>query len=164
MTCVRSYVMHMAMTNVIFLFVVGALGFKHIWSQIYICKSLNIALIVVMLLLNHIIIHFFFFYIFFYPFKLFFSLFSKKNLLLPINSHLHLHFFQPFPFLFVSSSSHYSLFTVTLPSSFFCFDFSSPHFIFYKFDIIFPIQSIFFLQKTLSSLSLSLSLDFCYFL
>ena len=80
---------------------------------------------------------------------------KKKNLLLPISSHLHLHFFQHFPFLFVSSSSHYSLFTVTLPSSFFCFDFSSPHFIFYKFDIIFSIQFIFFLQKTVSSLSLS---------
>ena len=67
MTHVLSYLMHITMTNVIFLFMVGALGFKHIWSQIYICKSWNMALIVVMLLLNHIssyIIHLFFIFSF----------------------------------------------------------------------------------------------------
>ena len=99
MTCVRSYVMHMAMTNVIFLFVVGALGFKHIWSQIYICKSWNIALIVVMLVLNHIIIHFFFFF-FFSPFKLFFSLFSKKKSSSPYQFTPTLTFLPTFPLSF----------------------------------------------------------------
>ena len=46
-------------------------------------------------------------------------------------------------------------FTITLYSSFLYFDSSSPHFILYKFDIIFLIQSIFFPQQNVSTLSLS---------
>ena len=50
-------------------------------------------------------------------------------------------------------------FIVTLPSFFLCFDSSFSHFILYRFDIIFLIQSIFFPHKTVSILSLSLSLS-----
>ena len=46
-------------------------------------------------------------------------------------------------------------FTITLYSSFLYFDSSSPHFILYKFDIIFLIRSIFFPQQNVSTLSLS---------
>ena len=46
-------------------------------------------------------------------------------------------------------------FTVTLPSSFYLSYIltPSPYLILYKFDIIFPIQSIFFPHKNVSSLS-----------
>ena len=50
-------------------------------------------------------------------------------------------------------------FIVTLPSFFLCFDSSFSHFILYRFDIIFLIQSIFFPHKTVSILSLSLFLS-----
>ena len=54
-------------------------------------------------------------------------------------------------------------FIVTLPSFFLCFDSSFSHFILYRFDIIFLIQSIFFPHKTVSILSLSLSLSLLSF-
>ena len=44
---------------------------------------------------------------------------------------------------------------VTLSFSFLYFDYFSPNFILYKFDIIFLIQSIFFPHKIVSTLSLS---------
>ena len=61
--------------------------------------------------------------------------------------------------LFVFLSFHYSLlccYTFFIILSFLYFDTSSLHFILYKFDIIFPIQFIFFLHKNCEySLSLS---------
>ena len=109
-------------------------------------------------------LHFFIFFSFFflnfyspwYPPKK-----KKKTLLSLINPHLVLHFFQHFP-----SFSPFYLFTtlyffLTPPSSFSLFyilTFLLPILFCIKFDIISTIQSIFFSHKTVSTLSLSLSL------
>ena len=103
------------------------------------------------------------FYIFFSLFKLFFHPIlkkKKKNLFFSLLIHTYYYIFSN---IFLSFLSLYLLtnlnFTVTPSSSFLYFDSSSPHFILYKFDIIFIIQSIFFpLQNCENSLSLSLSL------
>ena len=71
-------------------------------------------------------------------------------------------FISPLLFTWLSLSSHYSLLychTSFIIFSFLYFDYSSLHFILYKFDIISSIQSIFSPQITISTLSLSLSLS-----
>ena len=71
-------------------------------------------------------------------------------------------FISPLLFTWLSLSSHYSLLychTSFIIFSFLYFDYSSLHFILYKFDIISSIQSIFSPQITTSTLSLSLFLS-----
>ena len=123
--------------------------------------------IVTTLLISHInnhIIHLFF-CIFFSLFKLFFPLISKKKktFFLPISSHTY--YYMSFN-IFLSFMSLYL--STTLPlyflPLFLYLDSSFTHFILYKCDIIFFIQSICFPHKTVSSLFLSLSLNFCSFL
>ena len=137
-----------------------------------------------MLLLNHLrghMIHLF--YIFSFLFLKFSSPYSpkkkkkkkKNSLLLPISSHMLLHFFQLSPSLFSSLSLYYfllyrytsfillSFLYYDSSSSFLYFDSSSLYFILYNFDIIF------FPPKNYKySLSLSLSLlsfgSFLFFL
>ena len=160
MTCVRSYVMHMAMTNVIFLFVVGALGFKHIWSQIYICKSWNMALIVVMLLLNHIssyIIHLFFIFSFLH--LNFSSPYSQKKIFFSLSVHTY---------TYISSNLSPFFLSLHLPTTLYLL----LHFLLLSFvlifllPILFSINSISFFQfnpyfsyRKLWVLFLSLSLS-----
>ena len=76
------------------------------------------------------------------------------------NVALLLHFLQPFPSILLFISPLLSTLPLLLCQFFFLiFDYFSYHFILYKFDIISPIQSIFFQQKNCEySLSLSLSL------
>ena len=77
-------------------------------------------------------------------------------------------FISPLFSTWLSLSSHYSL--LYCHTSFIIFsilysDYSSPHFILYKFDIISFIQSIFSPQKNCKySLSFSLSCGFLFFL
>ena len=125
-------------------------------TNLYISKNWSVAFIVVTLQLSHISGHII---LFFLPhlYSLLLSLLrnkkkylKKKTLTLPISPHLLLYFFQSFPSLFASLSSHYSLlYGYSIIFSLLNFDFSSPYFIFYKFNIISHIQSIFFQQKTL---------------
>ena len=108
--------------------------------------------------------HSFIFIFFFSLFKLFFPLISKKKktFFLPISSHTY--YYMSFN-IFLSFMSLYL--STTLPLYFLLLflylDSSFTHFILYKCDIIFFIQSIFFPHKTVSSLSLSLS-EFLFFL
>ena len=76
------------------------------------------------------------------------------------NVALLLHFLRPFPSILLFISPLLSTLPLLLCQFFFLiFDYFSSHFILYKFDIISPIQSIFFQQKNCEySLSLSLSL------
>ena len=108
--------------------------------------------------------------------KIFFLLIKKKkkNLFSSLVYCLHLlfYFLQHFPFIFAFFFHYYSLlyhYTSSFIFSFLYFDNSSPHFILFKFDIISFIQSIFFPHKNCEyslslSLSLSLLVNFCYFL
>ena len=92
---------------------------------------------------------------FFFPY---YQIIIIKNFILPISSHLLLHFLQSFPSCFVSLSSHYFLlyrYTSFIFSYILYFDFSSIHFILYKFDIISHLIHIFSTNK-LWVLSLSL--------
>ena len=116
---------------------------------------------------NHAI-HLLIFYIFFSISKILFSLFVKNKKL----------FFSLLVYIYYYTSSNNSpsflplylsiilYFAITLPLSFFSFlyfDYYSPHFILYKFDIISLIQCIFFPQKFLNTLFLSLG-GFLFFL
>ena len=109
-----------------------------------------------MLLLSHINDHlfsnyFFFIKLFFSLFLIFFFFFKKLLVSLLVHTYYYnLHFFQLFPSLFASLSPHYSLLyrnTSLVIFSYLYFDFSSLHFILYKFDIVSPIQSIIFPHK-----------------
>ena len=83
---------------------------------------------------------------------------TVKTFLLLVSPQLLLHFFQLFLSHFASLSPYYSLlyhYTSFIISSFLYFDFFSLHLILYKFEIISPIQFIFFSHKNVSSLSLS---------
>ena len=103
------------------------------------------------------------FHLFFSHFKLFSQFFKKKkkkSLLLPISSHLLLHFFQLFSSVFASLSLNYFMLyhsSSFILLSFLYFDSFSPYFILFKFDIISPIQSVFFPHGNVSTLFLSLS-------
>ena len=73
---------------------------------------------------------------------------------------------SPLLFTWLFLSPLYSLlyyYTSFIIFSFFYFDSSSLHSILYKFNIIYSIQSIFSPQKTVSTLSLSLSLSCGFF-
>ena len=83
---------------------------------------------------------------------------KAKTFLLLVCPQLLLHFFQLFLSHFASLSPYYSLlyhYNSFIISSFLYFDFFSLHLILYKFEIISPIQFIFFSHKNVSSLSLS---------
>ena len=89
---------------------------------------------------------------------------KAKTFLLLVCPQLLLHFFHVFLSHFASLSPYYSLlyhYTSFIIFSFLYFDFSSLHLILYKFDIISPIQFIFFSHK---KCEYSLSVDFCSFL
>ena len=100
----------------------------------------------------------------YYPliFNIFFFLFNfsspnclknktkSKTFLLRVSPQLLLYFFQLFLSHFASLSSYYYLlyhYTSFIIFSVLYFDFSSLHLILYKFDIISPIQFIFFSHK-----------------
>ena len=129
-----------------------------IYIYIYIYKSRSVAFIVTTLLLSHIIHLFFIFSFLVLNFSSPNSQ-QKKTLLLPISSHLLLHFFQLFSSILASLSPHYFMlyhYTSFILLSFLYLYSSSPYFILFKFNIISPIQSIFFPHKNVSTLSLSL--------
>ena len=116
---------------------------------------------------HHLLVFYFFFSYFYSPYSL-----KKNTLLLPISPNLVLHFLQPFLSLFAFLSFHYFLFycyTSFIIFSFLYFDSSSSHFILYKFDMISPIQFMFFPTKKKKNceyyFSLSISLfGFLFFL
>ena len=133
----------------------------NLYSIYVISKMWSVAFIVTILLLSHIsshVIHLFSIFSFLY---LNFSsiLFSKKkkkkNLFFSLLIHTYYYIFSN---IFLSFLSLYLLtnlnFTVTPSSSFLYFDSSSPHFILYKFDIIFPYLVHIFLPTKLWVLSL----------
>ena len=75
---------------------------------------------------------------------------KQKPLLLPISTHVRLHFLQPFPSLFtylLPPTTHY--FTVTLPLSF-----SLINFFIYNLTLLLPILFVYIYGYTSSNLSL----------
>ena len=89
------------------------------------------------------------FYIFFSLFKLFFSLIikkKKKDLFFSLLIHTYCYIFFPTffsSFLSLNLPTTFNFMVTLLSSSFIYFDSSSLHFILYRFNIVFFIQSIF---------------------
>ena len=147
----------------------------YIYIYIYIYISGSIVFIVTTLLLSHVnsyVIYLFSIFSFLYlnfssPLL---SKKKKKDLFFSLLIHTYCYIFFPTffsSFLSLNLPTTFNFMVTLLSSSFIYFDSSSLHFILYRFDIVFFIQSIFPPPptpptKTMSTLSLSV--DFCSFL